>query len=137
MEFKLANESDRARLMGHLAGLDLSKPRTVTIKEKDRSGDQNRALHAMLSDISRQVEHYGKKFDVETWKRLCTAAWLREEGEQAQLIPALDGNGFDVVFVHTSKLTIKQCASLITWIEAYGSQSGVRWTQKDLWSGRY
>ncbi len=137
MELKLATESDRARLMGHLAGLDLSKPKTVTIKEKDRSGDQNRALHAMLSDISRQVEHYGKKFDVETWKRLCTAAWLREEGEQAQLIPALDGQGFDLVFARTSKLTVSQCASLITWIEAYGSQAGVRWTQKDLWSGRY
>ena len=136
-DFKLVTESDRMRLMGHLAGLDLTKPKTVTIKEKDRSGDQNRALHAMLSDISRQVEHYGKKFDVETWKRLCTAAWLREEGEQAQLIPALDGNGFDVVFVHTSKLTIKQCASLITWIEAYGAQSGVRWTQTDHWQGRY
>lgn len=137
MNFKLTNESDRASLMGRLAALDLSKPKTVTIKEKDRSGDQNRALHAMLSDISKQVEHYGKKFDVETWKRLCTAAWLREEGEQAQLIPALDGNGFDVVFVHTSKLTINQCASLIEWISAYGAQSGVRWSQADHWDGRY
>jgi hypothetical protein len=137
MEFKLITESDRAGFLGVVAGLDLTKPKTVTIKEKDRSGDQNRALHAMLADISRQVEHYGKKFDVETWKRLCTAAWLREEGEQAQLIPALDGNGFDVVFVHTSKLTIAQCAGLITWVEAYGAQAGVRWTQPDRWGGRY
>ncbi len=137
MDYKLITESDRARFLGVVAGLDLTKPKTVTIKEKDRSGDQNRILHAMLADISRQVEHYGKKFDVETWKRLCTAAWLREEGEQAQLIPALDGNGFDVVFVHTSKLNMTQCASLITWVESYGSQAGVRWTQKDLWSGRY
>lgn len=137
MDFKLVTESDRARFLGVVAGLDLTKPKTVTIKEKDRSGDQNRALHAMLADISRQVEHYGKKFDVETWKRLCTAAWLREEGEQAQLIPALDGNGFDVVFVHTSRLTVAQCASLITWVEAYGAQAGVRWTQPDRWDGRY
>jgi hypothetical protein len=136
-DFKLVTESDRARFLGVVAGLDLTKPKTVTIKEKDRSGDQNRALHAMLADISRQVEHYGKKFDVETWKRMCTAAWLREEGEQAQLIPALDGNGFDVVFVHTSKLNMKQCASLITWVEAYGTQAGVRWTQPDRWDGRY
>lgn len=137
MDFKLITESDRASLMGKLAALDLTKPKTVTIKEKDRSGDQNRALHAALSDISRQVEHYGKKFDVETWKRLCTAAWLREEGEQAQLIPAIDGNGFDVVFMRTSKLTVKQCASLLEWVFAYGAQMGVRWSQPDRWDGRY
>lgn len=137
MDFKLENENDRTRLIGYISGLDLSKSRKVSIKEKDRSGDQNRALHAMLSDISRQVEHYGKRFDVETWKRLCTAAWLREEGEQAQLIPALDGQGFDLVFARTSKLTIKQCASLLEWISAYGSQASVKWTQKDLWEGRY
>lgn len=136
-DFKLVTESDRARLLGVVAGLDLTKPKTVTIKEKDRSGDQNRALHGMLSDIARQVEHYGKKFDVETWKRLCTAAWLREEGEQAQLIPALDGQGFDLVFARTSKLTVAQCASLLEWISAYGSEHNVRWTQADHWNGRY
>lgn len=137
MDFRVATESDRAKLLGHIAGLPLDKPVKVSVKPADRSSEQNRALHAALSDISRQVEHYGKKFDVETWKRLCTAAWLREEGEQAQLIPAIDGNGFDVVFVHTSKLTVKQCASLLEWVSAYGSQAGVRWTSPDKWGGRY
>jgi len=137
MDFRVATESDRAKLLGHIAGLPLEKPVKVSVKPADRSSEQNRALHAALSDISRQVEHYGKKFDVETWKRLCTAAWLREEGEQAQLIPAIDGNGFDVVFMRTSKLTVKQCASLLEWVSAYGSQAGVRWTSPDKWGGRY
>lgn len=137
MDFKLATESDRARLMGYLAGLDLSKPMSVSVKPEDRSAEQNKKLHACLADISKQVEHYGKKFNVETWKRLCTAAWLREEGEQAQLIPAIDGQGFDLVFARTSKLSVKQCASLLEWVSAYGSQVGVKWTQKDNWNNRY
>lgn len=137
MDFRLATESDRATLLGHIAGLPLDKPVKVSVNPADRSSEQNRALHAALSDISRQVEHYGKKFDVETWKRLCTAAWLREEGEQAQLIPAIDGQGFDLVFARTSKLTVKQCASLLEWVSAYGSQAGVRWTSPDKWGGRY
>lgn len=137
MEFRVATESDRARLLGHIAGMPLDKPVKISVKPADRSSDQNRALHAALSDISRQVEHYGKTFDVETWKRLCTAAWLREEGEQAQLIPAIDGKGFDLVFARTSKLTVKQCASLLEWVFAYGAQMGVRWTQPDRWEGRY
>lgn len=133
----LRTESDRARLMGYIAGLDLSKPRKVAITEEDRSAEQNAKLHAMLSDISRQVEHAGQKFNVLIWKRLCTAAWLREAGDSPQLIPALDGNGFDIVYERTSKLGVKKCAELITWIEAFGAEHDVKWTQKDNWGGRY
>ena len=137
MDFKLANDSDRARLMGHLAGLDLTKPRTVTIKEEDRSAEQNKKLHAMLADIARQVEHAGMKWDVTVWKRLCTAAWLRERGAAIQMIPAIDGQGIDVLYEPTSKLSMKKCAELILWVEAFGAEHDVKWTQKDHWDGRY
>lgn len=137
MEFKLANESDRARLMGHLAGLDLSKPRTVEIKDEDRSAEQNKKLHAMLADIARQVEHAGMKWDVTIWKRLCTAAWLRETGAAIQMIPAIDGQGIDVLYERTSKLSVKKCAELIEWVTAFGAEHDVKWTQKDHWDGRY
>lgn len=123
--------------MGYLAGLDLEKAKKVTIKEMDRSASQNRALHAALSDIAAQVEHGGKKWDVTIWKRLCTAAWLREEGEQALLIPAIDGHGFDVVFTRTSKLTVKQCASLLDWVTCFGAEHNVKWSTADHWNGRY
>lgn len=133
----LRNESDRNRLIGYLQGLDLSKPRKVAISEQDRSAEQNAKLHAMLTDVARQVEHAGKKWDVLIWKRLCTAAWLREEGENATMIPALDGNGFDVIYEKTSKLGVKKCASLIEWILAFGAEHGVKWSQADHWGGRY
>ncbi|NWD57297.1 recombination protein NinG [Pseudomonas veronii] len=42
--------------------------------EVDRSGEQNKALHAALADIAAQVEHAGKKWDVLIWKRLRDAA---------------------------------------------------------------
>lgn len=137
MEFKLATESDRARLMGYVAGLDLSKPKTVTINDEDRSAEQNKKLHAMLADIARQVEHAGMKWDVTIWKRLCTAAWLRETGASIQMIPAIDGQGIDVLYERTSKLSVKKCAELILWIEAFGAEHDVKWTQKDHWGGRY
>lgn len=133
----LRNESDRARAIGYLHGLDLAKPKKLAVTEVDRSGEQNKALHAALADIAAQVEHAGKKWNVLIWKRLCTAAWLREEGENATMIPALDGNGFDVIYERTSKLGIKKCASLIEWITAFGAEHQVRWTQRDNWGGRY
>jgi hypothetical protein len=133
----IRNEADRARAINFLSGLDLANPKKIAISDEDRSSEQNAKLHAMLSDIAKQVEHAGKKWNVLIWKRLCTAAWLREEGENATMIPALDGNGFDVIYERTSKLGIKKCASLIEWITAFGAEHQVRWTQRDNWGGRY
>ena len=133
----IRNEADRARAINFLSGLDLASPKKIAISDEDRSSEQNAKLHAMLSDIAKQVEHAGKKWNVLIWKRLCTAAWLREEGENATMIPALDGNGFDVIYERTSKLGIKKCASLIEWITAFGAEHQVRWTQRDNWEGRY
>jgi hypothetical protein len=136
-EFALRHPADITRVIGFLHGTSLDKPKVLVIKDEDRSAEQNKLLHGRITDISKQVEHAGKRWDVLTWKRLLTAAWLREKGDQPQLIPAIDGHGFDVVYERTSKLSVKQCCELITWIEAYGAENQVRWTQADHWGGRY
>jgi hypothetical protein len=136
-EIVMRSRDDTSRLMGLLHATDFTKPKKIVIKDLDRSSDQNRALHAMLTDIANQVEHAGKKWDALIWKRLLTAAWLREVGEQPQMIPAVDGHGFDVIYERTSKLTVKQCASLLEWITAFAVEHQVRMTAKDHWNGRY
>lgn len=136
-EFIMRNAQDTSRLLGIIHGTDFTKPKKIVIKDLDRSAEQNKLLHARLTDIASQVEHAGKKWDVLIWKRLLTAAWLREAGERPQMIPALDGHGFDVVYERTSKLTVKQCAELLDWIECFGGEHQVRWTAKDHWGGRY
>lgn len=90
-----------------------------------RTIDQNALLHAALADISEQVAWHGQKFTLNIWKRLCTAAWLREHNEQPMLIPALDCNGFDMIFEHTSKLNSRQFSELIEWCLSFGAQQGV------------
>lgn len=136
-EIVMRSRDDTSGLRGLLMATDFSKPKKIVIKDLDRSSDQNRALHAMLTDIANQVEHAGKKWDVLIWKRLLTAAWLREAGEQPQMIPAVDGHGFDVIYERTSKLTVKQCASLLDWVTAFAVEHQVRLTAKDHWQGRY
>ena len=49
----------------------------ITVKRATRNTKQNALLHAMLTDIAMQHEWAGKLRDVECWKRLLTAAWLR------------------------------------------------------------
>src|SRR5690349_10454691 len=79
----------------------------VTIEPPRRNLAQNAAIHAALTDIAEQLHwppppsNHGQKFPLLTWKRLSMAAFLREEGESPDLIPALDGHGFDVVYEKT------------------------------------
>jgi len=91
----------------------------IVAREATRSSEQNAKLHAMISDIARTREWAGKRRDIETWKRLLTAAWLRARGESVELLPALDGHGIDVVFRPTSSLTVAECSELIDFIEAW------------------
>ncbi|MBD1602106.1 recombination protein NinB [Pseudomonas typographi] len=136
-ELIMRSMDDCQRLMGTLHSVDFTKPKKIVIKDLDRSGEQNKLLHKLLTDIAAQVQHAGRHWDVLIWKRLLTAAWLREEGETPQMIPAVDGNGFDVVYERTSKLTVAQCQRLIEWVQAFGAEHQVRWTAKDHWGGRY
>lgn len=95
-----------------------------------RNGEQNKLLHAVLSDIARQVEWHGQKFSVDVWKRLCTAAWLRENNQKPMMVPALDGYGVDVIFERTSRLSKKQCAELTEWCLAFGAEHGVEFQRE-------
>lgn len=97
----------------------------VTVKPETRNSAQNALLHALLTEISQSSEWAGKKRDVEVWKRLMTAAWLRARGESIEVLPALDGHGIDVVFRRTSDLTRGECAELIDFVSAWAAEHGI------------
>jgi hypothetical protein len=97
----------------------------VEIKPITRSLAQNAKLHALISDIARNLEWAGTKRDVETWKRLLTAAWLRARGEPIEMLPALDGHGVDIVFRRTSELTINEMIELIEYIQAWAVDKNI------------
>ena len=91
----------------------------VEVKPTKRTLEQNSKLHALLTDIAVTVEWAGQRRDVETWKRLLTAAWCRARGEPIEMLPALDGNGVDIVFRRTSELTKNEMIELIEYIMAW------------------
>ena len=121
---------DAARRTACEAIMKAEQGMVVTIRKKNRTLDQNALLHGALTDIAEQVEWRGLRFDVTTWKRLCTASWLREIGEQPELIPALDGKGFDIIYEPTSKMTVQQMTSLLEWVLAFGAQNGVQFKER-------
>ena len=131
MDFKLATESDRARLMGYLAGLDLSKPMSVSINDEKRSDASNRRMWAMLRDIARQIDWYGQKLKDEDWKHIFSASV-----EKQRAVPGLDG-GFVVLGLSTRKQSQKWFSDMYEVMEAFAAERGVKWTQQDHWNGRY
>jgi len=97
----------------------------VSIKPKNRSLEQNAKLHALIQEIAQETEWVGKKQEVETWKRLLTAAWLRARGEPVEMLPAIDGHGVDIVFRRTSDLTVPEMIELIEYIQAWAVEQGI------------
>jgi hypothetical protein len=120
----IRTHGDVAGLATFLGGRKLPVTVTITAGAK-RSDAQNRLLHACLSEISKQVEWAGAKRDVDTWKRLLTAAWLRARGEPIEMLPALDGNGVDIVFRKTSQLSKAECAELSEFVMAWAAERGI------------
>lgn len=102
------------------------KRMVAELRPEKRSDAQNRLLHALLSEISKQKEWAGAKRDVDTWKRLLTAAWLRSRGEHIEMLPALDGNGIDIVFRKTSQLTKAECSELSEFVMAWAITNDIK-----------
>jgi len=94
----------------------------LEIKPSTRSLEQNSRLWGLLTDISRQVDWYGRKLTPEEWKHVFTASLKRQD-----VVPGLDG-GFVVLGMSTSKMTRAEMCDLQTLMEAFGAERGVRFS---------
>jgi hypothetical protein len=91
----------------------------VKVEAPRRNLEQNALLHARLQEIANTRQWAGRSWPLEVWKRLVTGAWDRATGHQTMMLPALDGQGIEVIYRHTSKLDKKECSELIEWINAW------------------
>ena len=94
----------------------------VEIKPETRTLAQNARLWAMLTDVAKQVDWYGRKLSAEEWKHVMTASMTKQD-----VVPGIDG-GFVVLGKSTSKMTKSEMSELQQLIEAFGAQQGVRFT---------
>lgn len=97
----------------------------VEVREPNRDLIRNAALHACITDVAKQMKWHGEYYDIEDWKRLLTAAWMRATDRKIKLIPAIDGSGVDVLYQRTSRLSNSEVRELIQYIYAFGVEHGV------------
>lgn len=92
----------------------------IEFKAEKRSIDQNSAMWAMLTDVSKSVVWHGRKLTPADWKDVFTASLKR-----AQIVPNIDGDGFVQIGLHTSDLTKEEMSNLLELIGAFGAQHNV------------
>jgi NinB protein len=115
----LANDDIRAKAARWIKGVPNNT--RVEFKAPRRSLDQNSRFWASLTDVATQKEHFGRKYDAETWKCLFMQAW----GREVKFVPTLAGDGIMPVMLSSSDLSKGEMSELLEFIYAWGAQNGV------------
>ena len=97
----------------------------VTVRQPTRSGGQNSRLWALLTDVAR-AKPDGREMRPDDWK----CAFMAALGHKGRYIIGLDGDPFPVGY-RSSKLTVAQMSDLQTFIEQWGSERGVKWSNEE------
>ena len=92
---------------------------------RQRTTEQNALLHSTLQDIAEQKEWAGKKWDSEQWKRLLVDSFDRAQGRQTQIAPSIDGQGIEVLYRHTSKMSKQEMSELLEYVTAWAIEQGI------------
>lgn len=123
----LANDRLRAKAIEYI---EKAKPDSrVEFKGPKRSTDQNAAMWAMLSDLSRELRWYGQMLDAEEWKLVMLDALRRDRRDEMKLTPNTDGTGFvNISGASSSDLAWEEMRDLLTIIRAFGDQHEVEWS---------
>ena len=94
----------------------------LEFKAPKRTLPQNARMWAMLTDVAQQVPWHGLKLSPDDWKLIFLDALKRE----VRMVPNLEGNGFVSLGRSSSDLSKEEMGDLMTLIEAFGAQHGVR-----------
>jgi len=103
--------------------------------EPTRNLSQNARFHALIADIAKQHEFFGKKRDEDTVKRLLVDAFARVKenlGEplasHGQMLPSLVDDGYVQLGIQTRRFSKKLMTELIEYVTAWAVENGVRLT---------
>ena len=121
LTYRLTNKANREEAVG--AVFAVPDGFVCTIREPKRSTAQNDRMWALLTDVARS-RPLSREHIPEVWKAL----FMHACGHEQLFLMGLDGNPFPAGF-RSSQLTKPQMADLQTFIEAWGSENGVRWSQ--------
>lgn len=117
---------------GHLgAG---GPPLVLELRAETRTTQQNRLLHALFTDVSRQAQWLGKTLPPEQWKLLFVSGHAVATGQGAEVAPGLEGE-FLNLRESTARMGKARMASLLDYIMAWCTEHGVALDEARQWVG--
>lgn len=130
-QFHLVSESVKQSAINYIRSLpvDYKRPMVLDIKEPSRTLGQNRKMWPLLKDLSDQVIWFGNRYDSDDWKDLITALVAKTKKQEQRMAPGLDG-GVVMFGQRTSKMTVREMVEVIEAIYWFGTQQGVRFSEK-------
>jgi hypothetical protein len=93
----------------------------VSLRGPRRTTEQNALMWVLLTAFSDQVEHFGRKYDPETWKCI----FMNALGKEIDFVPSLDGESIVALGYRSSELDKMEMSNLIELLFAEGGQRQV------------
>lgn len=127
----IVNDTVKENLIAYIRTLPVNPraPMVVEAREETRTDKQNRLMWPLLKDLSDQVIWFGNKYDSDDWKDLITAMVAKAKKQEQRMAPGLDG-GVVMFGQRTSKMTVRQMVEVIEAIYWFGTQQGVKFSEK-------
>lgn len=116
--FHLVHDEARRRAIAAIGSAP--QGHVVTLKEPNRSNEQNALLWAMLHEVSEQVDWHGRKLSPEDWKHVFSSSLRRLD-----VVPNLEGTGFVALGLSTSRMSKREFSDLIELIAAFAAERGI------------
>lgn len=128
---------DIARRRAHQAIDEAPDGRMVVISEPTKKRAQEEKYHAMIDDIAAQTDYAGKRWDEDDMKRILIdefAEEMRLAGtplhHDGRLIPSENGRRVIQLGIQSREFYVKEASQFIEFLYAWGSDRGVRWSEK-------
>jgi hypothetical protein len=136
-------QRQRALLIVQRMPIDPERPIRVVIDDPlpAKSREQEEKYHAMIGDIANQYEHAGRKWDLESMKRILLEQFRRDTVKdtecmhlwasigQLEMAPSLDGSGVVVLGVQSRKFPMKLASLFVEWLYALGCELNIKWSE--------
>ena len=111
---------------------------SCTFSPPKKSRIQEQKYHAMVMDISKQVKHLNRFWDIDDMKRILVddfAHEMRIAGtplhHDSRLTISLDGQRTVQLGIQTREFRILEAAQFIEYLECFGAQNNVVWSESN------
>ena len=94
----------------------------VTIREGDRTLEQNALFHALCTEASKHCSFMGKSRTPDEWKILFVSGHAKATGAPSEIVSGLEGEWLNIR-ESTAEMGKKRMNSLIEYTEAYLAQN--------------